>query len=189
MPRSRALLRWKIWNRSKLARRRHWARFRRSRRGRSMFPGYRPIPRPVPRYRTLTPRVQSYRRPAMPGPRFAPIRPLVAPYAPAPMPRMPGYRPVGRPGYTYTTAQRQQAARAAYANKANQVAEAASDRSMEAADEAETEEQGSSGTMKIAIALALVGGTVWLVKKNKKSGAKKKGATAAKKTTSTSSFA
>ena len=60
---------------------------------------------------------------------------------------------------------------------------------MEAADEAETEEQGSSGTMKIAIALALVGGTVWLVKKNKKSGAKKKGATAAKKTTSTSSFA
>ena len=62
MPRSRALLRWKIWNRSKLARRRHWARFRRSRRGRSMFPGYRPIPRPVPRYRTLTPRVQSYRQ-------------------------------------------------------------------------------------------------------------------------------
>jgi hypothetical protein len=104
------------------------------------------------------------------------------------MPPMQGYRQVGRPGYTYTTAQRQQAARADYANRASQVAEAASDRSAEAAEDADLEEQGSSGTMKIAIGLALIGGTVWLIKKNKK-GSKKKAGSTAKKTSSTSSFA
>ena len=87
---------------------------------------------------------------------------------------MPGYRAVGRTGYTYTTARQQQAARSSYAAQANRVAQHASDRANESAMEAEEQEEGSSGTMKIALGLALVGGGVWFISKKKKEKAGKR---------------
>ena len=117
------------------------------------------------------------------------MRPAVAPYRAAPLPAIRPYRPITGletpTRYTYTTGGQQAQARAAYAQRATQVSRQAADRSVEAAEDAEDEDQSSGGMMKIAIGIAIVGGTIWFIKKRKK-GTKK---STAKKSSTASAFA
>ena len=167
----RTRFRWRMWNlrtsKANRLRRTYWAKFRRRGGGRRFQPRYMPIPRPAPQYRPINPYMSQYRPIRTPGPMFAPIQPPMAQYVPAPMPQMRQYAPVTgletRNAYTYTTAQASQSALAAQQN-----AEVAT----EQAFESDTDQDEGNNLLKIGLGIAVVGGGIYFLSKNKKKGSK-----------------
>jgi hypothetical protein len=159
----------RVWNTSARARRGYYAR--RPRRLDSRPPmSWTPIPRPPNPYQPIIPQAQAYAPVPLPGPTYAPLPPVVQAYAPAPLPPIPTYAPA-IPLPSKRKAQPDQAA------QAGKVSKKARRKARRAKKAAAAEQAGASGTMKIALGLAVVGGAVWFLNKRKKG--KKKSPTSA----------